>query len=591
MIDRRLVMEGRRGVAFAVGAAMLFGSAYVATAFQLRSFSPLGAAAWRNILGAAILLLVLRLAGRPLGSTGSASTIARLVRLLVLGAFGGLFFLAGMNLAVQAEGATITAFVAGLYAILAALLAPIVLRERLGRPALAGFACALVGTAFLAELDPARLTVGGLGAAVGAAISYAAFLVLARRWSGPFELSATTITLGNFAVGGVGLTALAALDDPAGLLPARLVPEAVVALAWLVFVSVVAQLLIMASVRRVDARRTSAALLLNPLTAAGLSALLLGERLTELQLGGGALVLVGMAVSSGLAALVLRRIGSRAGRWAPVGIVAATAIVLGGPLAVGSPLGSLGIGAPGPDGGPRTYGLEAGMGPSAGGGSTTQVGLASAGQGLGVPRAVLGESPSAPDPRSLGGYIWPLPHGRVTNTFGPSWWSDTALDGQRFHDGLDLATFCGDRIVAAHDGIVMAVGRKVDPWMGWIGSLEPSRRHRDSLRLWGQLPIVIVIDDGNGYRSIYAHFNATAVTVGQRIRAGGFLGWEGRTGFASGCHLHYGLFSPFETATMELRADVAKRTKLPSHEIARIDPLIVLPGRAGPATPAYPERR
>ena len=66
------------------------------------------------------------------------------------------------------------------------------------------------------------------------------------------------------------------------------------------------------------------------------------------------------------------------------------------------------------------------------------------------------------------------------------------------------------------------------------------------------LPIVVVIDDGNGYRSIYAHFGKITVKTGQTVKAGDLLGYEGRTGHASGCHLHYGLFSPFETASFAI---------------------------------------
>ncbi len=196
--------------------------------------------------------------------------------------------------------------------------------------------------------------------------------------------------------------------------------------------------------------------------------------------------------------------------------------------------------------------------------------------------------PIAPDPSTLTGYVWPLPRGRITNPFGPDWYSDNTVNGVRFHDGLDIATFCGDRIVAAHDGIVLAAGRKVDPWMGWIGSLAPSVARRDKYQLWDELPIVIVVDDGNGYRSIYAHFSKIAVTVGQAIKAGEFIGWEGRTGYATGCHLHYGLFSPYDPDRFGLRPDVVKRTLLPAWEIARIDPLLVLPPRPAPGTSPAP---
>ena len=190
----------------------------------------------------------------------------------------------------------------------------------------------------------------------------------------------------------------------------------------------------------------------------------------------------------------------------------------------------------------------------------------------------LGERWPTP-PQLLTGYQWPLPHGRITQPFGPSWAGTLIIDGQLAHDGLDIATFCGDHVVAAHDGIVIAAGRKVDPWMGWIGSLAPSVKRRDTYHLWYTLPIIVVVDDGNGYRSIYAHFNKLAVKRGQHVKAGQFLGWEGATGFATGCHVHYGLFSPLETARFQLNPPVAARTKLPKWEIARVDPLLVLPPR------------
>ena len=84
--------------------------------------------------------------------------------------------------------------------------------------------------------------------------------------------------------------------------------------------------------------------------------------------------------------------------------------------------------------------------------------------------------------------------------------------------------------------------------MGWIGDLSKYYARLDAKKLWITLPIVVVIDDGNGYRSVYAHFGKIVVKKGQTVRPATLLGYEGRTGRASGCHLHYGLFSPFETA-------------------------------------------
>lgn len=185
----------------------------------------------------------------------------------------------------------------------------------------------------------------------------------------------------------------------------------------------------------------------------------------------------------------------------------------------------------------------------------------------------------APPPSRLSGYQWPLAHGRLTLPFGPTPWGSRIVDGANFHDGIDLATFCGDRVLAAHDGVVLAAGRHYDKLMGWVGDLGPYLRRLEKKHLWATLPIVVVIDDGNGYRSIYAHFGKITVKKGDRVRAGKLIGYEGATGRASGCHLHYGLFSPLERARFKIDADVAKRMKLPRYEIARIDPLLVLPER------------
>jgi murein DD-endopeptidase MepM/ murein hydrolase activator NlpD len=187
---------------------------------------------------------------------------------------------------------------------------------------------------------------------------------------------------------------------------------------------------------------------------------------------------------------------------------------------------------------------------------------------------------------ALTGYEWPLPHGRITLPFGPSTWGSRIVDGEAFHDGLDIATFCGDRIVAAHAGIVLAASRHYDVQIGWIGDLTPYLDRLDAKSLWPTLPIVVVIDDGNGYRSIYAHLSKAVVKKGQSVEAGQFIGYEGRTGRASGCHLHYGLFSPDDSGRFGIDAGVVERMKLPAWEIARVDPLVVLPARQGRKPPA-----
>jgi murein DD-endopeptidase MepM/ murein hydrolase activator NlpD len=187
------------------------------------------------------------------------------------------------------------------------------------------------------------------------------------------------------------------------------------------------------------------------------------------------------------------------------------------------------------------------------------------------------EDDDTPLIEDLTGYRWPISNPRLTLPFGATPWGGWVVDGEKFHDGIDLATFCGDRIRAAHSGTVVAAGRDYDDLMGWRGDLTAYRARLDAKGLWPSLPIVLVIDDGNGYRSIYAHFRRVVVGVGDAVAAGDLIGYEGATGRASGCHLHYGLFSPDEVRTFGLEPVAAKHMLLPAELTARVDPLRVLP--------------
>jgi len=314
--------DPRRGAIAASLAAILFGSAYVATAFAIRSFEPIPAAFWRSALGAvaigAWLLVSRRVVASPgcgsrAGPVGGVDRSARLARLFVLGLLGGLVFLGAMNLAVAGVGATITSFVAGLYAVLGAVLAWPVLAERLTAPAVGGFAVALLGTVLLAEVDPARASTGGLVAGLVAAVTYAVFLVLSRRWSSRYGLGPMTISFANNAIATVGFLAIVLAGGPGALVPATVRGDALAALLWLGLLAIVAQALVVDGVRNLRADRASAFLLLNPITATILAVTLLGERLSSTQAVGGLLVLVGMALATGTLDL-LRDLLRRGGR-------------------------------------------------------------------------------------------------------------------------------------------------------------------------------------------------------------------------------------------------------------------------------------
>lgn len=194
-------------------------------------------------------------------------------------------------------------------------------------------------------------------------------------------------------------------------------------------------------------------------------------------------------------------------------------------------------------------------------------------------------------PEALYGYAWPLRGARITTWFAPTDGGFVLIGDQRVHDGIDLATFCGDWILAAHSGTVIYAGRSFDEHIGY--SQLPSAFYAllaDTKVPLNALPIVIVVDDGNGYRSLYVHLRESLVKAGDRVRVGQRIGREGATGNASGCHLHYVLVrmdGPFVAVAPPL----VEKWHYPPTIRERVDPMRVLSLRqagAGREVPGIP---
>lgn len=108
--------------------------------------------------------------------------------------------------------------------------------------------------------------------------------------------------------------------------------------------------------------------------------------------------------------------------------------------------------------------------------------------------------------------VWPV-LGRLTARFGKR--QDPFSGEDAFHDGLDIASHYGDAIRATADGIVATVKRG------------------------GGYGMLVVIDHGFGVASWYGHLSTFAAKVGAHVKRGQIIGYEGRTGRATGTHLHY----------------------------------------------------
>jgi len=85
----------------------------------------------------------------------------------------------------------------------------------------------------------------------------------------------------------------------------------------------------------------------------------------------------------------------------------------------------------------------------------------------------------------------------------------------RFHKGIDIPSPRGTPVVATAAGTVALV------------------------RSTGDYGRYIVLDHANGYQTLYAHLNDFAVRSGDRVGAGQTIGSVGKSGNATGYHLHY----------------------------------------------------
>jgi drug/metabolite transporter (DMT)-like permease len=275
--------------------AILWGSAFPITRVLLEEMPPLGAAAWRTLLAAAGVALFAVLRGeidwlRP--APGDR------LRLAVLALLGGALFLIGMNVAIFLTGASITSFVTGTYPLLAVVVAAFLLGEPLGRRAILALAIAAVGLVLLARPGGAHVEVVGVLVALGAALSFAVYLGLARLWADPSRLPTLTVAFWLLVSSMVVSSALQMVVDPGGLVPV-LSLKGWAALLWLALpASALPHVLVIATLRRMPASRAAPFLLLMPISGALIAAALLGERLDQVQLAGAGLILLGIAAAT-----------------------------------------------------------------------------------------------------------------------------------------------------------------------------------------------------------------------------------------------------------------------------------------------------
>ncbi len=276
-------------------ASLCWAAAFIAGKVVLAELTPLSAAGLRH-LAAALLLLPFAWRARA-----AADVRGALLPLAVMVVAGGVLYQWTFMAALQQTSATNASLLIALNPALTVLLAPLV-GEPPSRRALAGVAIALAGAAVvithgdlavLASLAHARR--GDLLALAAAAL-WAAFNLASR-----FAVAHLPHSVTNALVYGLGslVGLLIAMPEAPFAQLARASSGAVGALLFMVVASsVLAGQLFLAGVHAVGVGRTVVFVYLVPVLTALLSALLLGEPLLASQLAGGALVLLGVWVTT-----------------------------------------------------------------------------------------------------------------------------------------------------------------------------------------------------------------------------------------------------------------------------------------------------
>jgi murein DD-endopeptidase MepM/ murein hydrolase activator NlpD len=129
---------------------------------------------------------------------------------------------------------------------------------------------------------------------------------------------------------------------------------------------------------------------------------------------------------------------------------------------------------------------------------------------------------SLPVGRTIAGLAlsWPMVAFEITQPFGPS---NVALEPpygpyRHFHTGIDMAAPLGAPVMAAADGVVVAVGHAATGYGNYV-----------------------IIAHGGGIDTLYGHLLQANAKVEDHVVRGQLIGLEGSTGFSTGPHVHFEL--------------------------------------------------
>jgi len=126
-------------------------------------------------------------------------------------------------------------------------------------------------------------------------------------------------------------------------------------------------------------------------------------------------------------------------------------------------------------------------------------------------------------------FLRPIPSGSVNWAHPTYRYGSTYFGEESIHTGVDLGAEHGTPVMAAADGEVVWVGYGI-----YRGVEDPTDPYGLAVSIQHDFGY-----EGEALYTVYGHLSETNVWVGQRVAAGEVIGAVGRTGRASGNHLHF----------------------------------------------------
>ncbi|MDO8518232.1 MAG: peptidoglycan DD-metalloendopeptidase family protein [bacterium] len=159
---------------------------------------------------------------------------------------------------------------------------------------------------------------------------------------------------------------------------------------------------------------------------------------------------------------------------------------------------------------------------------------------------------------------WPLDSVRITQYFGNTQFAtqNPQIYGGKGHNAIDLAASPGTPIKAARGGTVVGTGN-TDLQKGCY-----------SYGKW------IFIQHDNGLSTLYTHLSVISASKGQGVAGGQVIGYSGSTGYATGPHLHFGVYATAGSEIVQFTKSVnCKNVSIPvvNNTTAYLNPLSYLP--------------